>query len=215
MSGLVKEILRNPTVKDIARGHLKSISEDGSRTLVKDFMWQDVEVSLGVLATLPSVINSCVGAVAQLVTEFNAKFPPLLLKEYVVSVLKDVNQSQLKDCGNAVATMARNTLAVSPEVKTFVIEKGPKLIASGINIGTTSVNEICLSDPTLISVFMKQVIDNLDKPALREATLNLADAFLDQKLGLVSWTLTLIKRRIIKFFRRFRPQRLKKAGSQP
>jgi hypothetical protein len=213
MSGLAKEIVRNPTVKDIAREHLKSISVDGSRTLIKDVMWQDVEVSLCVLATLPSIVNSCAAAVAQLVTELNAKFPPLLLKDFVGSILKDVNQAQLKDCGNAVVAMARNTLAVSPEVKTLIIEKGPEIIAKGVNIGTASVNNLYRQDPELVSTFLTHVIDNLDKIALSNATLNLADAFLDQKLGLVSWMFKLIKRRIIKFFRRFRPQRLKKAGA--
>jgi hypothetical protein len=213
MSGLVREVLRAPTVKDIAREHLKGISPDSARTLVKDVMWQDVEVSLSVLATLPSIINSCVGAMAQLATEMNAKFSPLLLKDFVGSLLSDVNGAQLKDCGNAVVTLARTMLSVSPEIKTLIVEKGPKIVATGINVGTVAINDLCAQDPALMSTFVRQVINNLDKPALKEATLNVVDAFLDQRLGLISWTFALIKRRTIKFFKRFRPRRSEKVGS--
>lgn len=205
MSGLMREIMRNPTVKDILRGHLKGISTDGGRTLVRDLVWQDFEVFLGVLGSVPAVINACAGGLAQLMSEFNTKFTPRLLKEFMGSILKDIDVSELKDLGNAAAGLAGSILAASPELKDIIAEKGPALIARGINAGTAGINELCSRDPALIGDFLARVIDNLDKPALSDAALNLADAVLDQKLGLVSWTGRLVARRIAKRLRRFRP----------
>lgn len=202
MSGLIKEILSKPTLKDILRGHLRNISQAGGREMVKDLIWQDFEVLFSVLGALPAMVNACVGSVAQMVSEVHAKFSPRLLKGYLGSILADIDRAEIKACAGEVSSLARDVLAESPELKPLILEQGPVAVARLINTATTGINTLCRQDPALISTFLSRVIDNLDKPALNDAALNLVDAVLDQKLGLISLTGGLIKRRGAKLFKR-------------
>jgi hypothetical protein len=198
MSGLIRELIRKPLIKGMLRRHLKDITPERARSLIKTILWQDIEVILGIVGSLPSFINAAAAAVGTLADEVNEKLSPELIKGFAESLLKDVDQSILKDSVHAVAALSSNILKASPELKTFMIEKGPGIIAAGINACTTRLNELYKQDPKLISSFITSVIDNLDKHELRDATLNLAEAFLDQRLCLISWSCKLIKRRVEK-----------------
>jgi len=203
MSGLIKEILSKPTLKDILRGHLRNISPAGGREIVKDLIWQDFEVLFSVMGALPAMVNACVGGLAQMAGEIHAKFSPRLLKGYIGSILSDIDRAELKACAGEVTSLARDVLAESPEVKPFILEQGPIAVAKLINTATAGINTLCRQDPALISTFLSRVIDNLDKPALNDAALNLVDAVLDQKLGIVSLAGGIIKRRGARLFKRF------------
>lgn len=61
MNGLVREIIRKPTFKDILRGHLNNMSAEGGRRLVRDLIWQDFEAVFGLMGSLPAFINACAG----------------------------------------------------------------------------------------------------------------------------------------------------------
>jgi hypothetical protein len=198
MSGLIRELIRKPLLKGMLRRHLKDITPEGARSLIRTILWQDIEVILGIVGSLPAFINAAAAAAGTLADEVSEKLSPELIKGFAESLLKDVDPAILKDSARAVATLSRNILKASPELKDFVIEKGPGIIAFGINAGTAKVNALCKLDPKLISSFITSVIDNLDKDALSDATLNLAEAFLDQRLGLVSWSCKLFKRRVEK-----------------
>jgi hypothetical protein len=204
MSGLVGELMRKPTFKDILRGHLQDVSPEGGRRLVRDLIWQDIEAVFGVMGTLPAFINACAGGVAQLASDLNTRISPRLLKGFAGSILKDVDRSELRECGDALSRLAGDLLTASPELRAFIIEKGPVYIARGINAGTGSMNRLCRQDPELLSAVLADVIRNIDKPALSDAALDLADAVLDQKLGLLAWIGRLIARRARRLLRRFR-----------
>jgi len=198
MSGLMREILRTPLVKDRLREHLKNITVDGARSLVKTVLWQDLEVIFGVLGSLPAFINACSAAIGELAREVSEKLQPELVKGFVGSIMEDIDKDGLKDSIHAVATLFHNLLNASPELKMAAIEKGPRAIALVINACTTWVNALCREDPALMSAFVTDIIADIDKPALSEATLNLADAVLDQQLGLLAWSGRLLKRRLMK-----------------
>jgi hypothetical protein len=201
MSGLIKELIKKPLVKGMLRSHLKEITPEGARSLVKTILWQDIEVIFGLLGSLPACINSLAATLGTLAEEVNAKVTPELAKGLIASIIKDVDPTGLKESARAASTLINNIIQASPELKAFFIEKGPGVIARGINAAANKVNDICKQDPALIKGFAAAVIENLDKHALNEATLNLAEAFLNQKLGLVTWSCMLFKRRVAKRFK--------------
>ena len=203
MSGLIQEILRKPTVKDIVRGHLRAVSPGSGRELARVIIWQDFEVLFSILGSIPAVVNNAVGGLAQLVKEIHDKFSPQMLKGYLGSILSEMDQGELKDCVNKVMALVHDVLEDSPELKAFILEQGPSYIAKGINTGTRCINNVCLKDPVLICTFMKHTIENLDKQALHDALLNLVDAVLDQKLGIFTLVGSLLKRRTAKLLKRF------------
>jgi hypothetical protein len=202
MSGLIRELIKKPLAKGILRGHLKDITPEGARTMVRGVLWQDIEVLFGIVGTLPSFINAAIAAIGTLAEEVNGKLSPELIKGFAGSIIKDIDKEGLIDTASAVAALSRNLLKASPELKSLAIEKGPAAIALGINACTASLNAVCRHDPKTLSVFVTSVIDCLDKSALREASLNMAEAFLDQRLGLVSWSCRLFMRRLDKRLKR-------------
>jgi hypothetical protein len=198
MSGLIKELIKKPLIKGMLRSHLKEITPETARSLVRTILWQDIEVVFGILGSLPSCVNSLAAALGTLAGEINEKVKPELAKGFIASLIKDIDQAGLKDSAQAAATLINNIIQASPELKAFFIEKGPGVLAKGINAATSKVNDICKQDPALIKGFAAAVIEDLDKHTLNEATLNLAEAFLNQKLGLVTWSCMLFKRRVAK-----------------
>ena len=74
--GVMKEVLSTPFVKDIIRNNLNSIKPDKSHPLVMALIWQDPEIILSILGTIPPVVNSCVGALAETGKQFNEKLSP-------------------------------------------------------------------------------------------------------------------------------------------
>lgn len=202
MSGIIKELIKRPLVKGMIRRRLKEITPEGARSLVKTILWQDIEVVFGVLGALPSCINAVAAAIGTLAHELNAKVSPEMAKGFALSLMKDIDTAIIKDSVQAASTLLGSMIDASPELKTFIINKGPGMIATGINSGTARINTLFKDDPALVSGFANSIIGNLDKQALNEATLNMAEAFLDRQPGLAGWTLKLIKRRASKRFRR-------------
>jgi hypothetical protein len=202
MNGLVKELIRKPLVKGMLRRHLKDITPEGASSLVRTILWQDIEVIFGIMGSLPSYANAVAAALGTLAEELNAKVTPELTKGFIASIIKDIDPAGLKNSARAVATLISNLIEASPELKPFIIEKGPGIIAKGINAGTANVNNLCKQDPALISAFISAVIEDLDKHALNEASLNLAEAFLNQRRGLLAWSCSLFKRRLAKRLKR-------------
>ncbi len=198
MSGLIMELIKKPLVKGMLRTHLKEITPETARSLVRSILWQDIEVVFGILGSLPSCINSLAAALGTLAGEINEKVRPELAKGFISSIIKDIDPAGLKDSARAVSILISNMIQASPELKASFIEKGPGVIAGGINAATTKVNDICRQDPALIRDFTAAVIEDLDRHALNEATLNLAEVFLDRQPGLVAWSCTLFKRRVAK-----------------
>jgi hypothetical protein len=196
MSGLIRELIRKPLVKGMLRGHLKDITPEGARSLVKTILWQDIEVIFGILGSLPAFINAVAAALVTLAEEVNEKVSPEITKGFVASIIKDVDQAGLKDSARAVATLISNLIEASPQLKALIIEKGPGTIAQVINSVTVKINELCSQDPAFISTFIARVIEDIDKHSLNEASLNLAEAFLNQQMGLIAWTFKLLKRRV-------------------
>jgi len=138
MSGLIKELLRKPTVKDILRGHLKTMSAKGGRELARDLLWQDLEVLFGVLGSLPSVINAGVGAVSQLVKEINEKFTSRLFVDFAGSILSDVDLSELKECGKGINELAGNALGAQPATLPGIIGRLLTLVCAKVNAAHAS-----------------------------------------------------------------------------
>ncbi|MCX5849837.1 MAG: hypothetical protein NTW65_10350 [Deltaproteobacteria bacterium] len=198
--GVLKEVLGTPFVKDIIRSSLKSRKPDKSHPLINALIWQDPEIILSVLGSIPPVVNSCVGALAEVGNQVNEKLSPELIKEYFASILKDIDTDEFKALAEAYTTLIKNLWEVSPELRDVLAEAvtddAPPLIGKGINLAAHFVNEVNKNDPRLVSKFVSDVIENIDGAEFRDATHTIVNAFLDQKFHLISWTWQLLKKRM-------------------
>jgi hypothetical protein len=198
--GVMKEVLSTPFVKDIIRGSLQSRKPDKSHPLVMALIWQDPEIILSILGSIPPVVNSCTGALAEVGKQVNEKLSPELIRDYFASILKDIDMEELKALAEAYTIMMKNLWEVSPELRDAVAkavtDDAPPLIGKGISSACRFVNEASKEDPRVVSKLVSDVVANIDGDEFRDATHTIVNAFLDQKLHLISWTWQLIRKRM-------------------
>ncbi len=94
-SSLLKELLKKSGFKDDVRDMLKSIDPQDGRELVKAFLWQDIEFSLGLMGGLPAIANTVIRAVDELLMQVDEKFSIELLQDFTDSLLKDIDTDSL------------------------------------------------------------------------------------------------------------------------
>ena len=198
--GVMKEVLSTPFVKDLIRSNLQNIKPDKTHPVVNALIWQDPEVILSVLGSIPPVVNSCTGALAEAGKQLNEKFSSILLRDYLGSILKDIDTEELKALAEAYAALGKNLWDVSPEFREIVgkaiTEEAPPLIGKGISSACRLVNEVSKEDPQVVSRFVSDVAKNIDGDEFKDATHTIVNAFLDQKLHLISWTWQLLRKRM-------------------
>jgi hypothetical protein len=198
--GVLKEVLSTPFVKDIIRSSLQSRKPDKSHPLVIALIWQDPEVILSILGSIPPIVNSCVGALAETGNQLNEKFSPELLRDFLGSIINDIDTDEFKVLAEAYTTMIKNLWEVSPELREAVgktiTQEAPPLIGKGINSAARFVNEASKKDPQVVSKFVSDVVANIDGDEFRDATHTIVNAVLDQKLHFVSWTWQLLRKRM-------------------
>lgn len=198
--GVMKEVLSTPFVKDLIRSNLQNIKPDKTHPVVNALIWQDPEVILSVLGSIPAVVNSCIGALAEAGKQINEKFSPVLLRDYVGSILKDIDTEEVKALVDAYVALGKNLWEASPEfremVRKAVTQDAPPLIGQGISSACRFVNDVSREDPQVVSRFISDVAANINGNEFKDATHTIVNAFLDQKLHLISWTWQLIRKRL-------------------
>lgn len=198
--GVMKEVLSTPFVKDLIRSNLQNIKPDKTHPVVNALIWQDPEVFLSILGSIPPVVNSCTGALAEAGKQINEKFSPVLLRDYIGSILKNIDTEELKALAEAYVALGKNLWDASPEFREAlskaITEEAPQLIGKGISSACRFVNEVSKEDPQVVSKFVSDVVKNIDGDEFKDATHTIVNAFLDQKLHLISWTWQLLRKRM-------------------
>lgn len=198
--GVMKEVLSTPFVKDIIRNNLQNIKPDKTHPVVNALIWQDPEIILSVLGSIPPVVNSCVGALAEVGNQVNEKLSSELIRDYFASILNDIDTEEFKALADAYTTLIKNIWEVSPELREAVgraiTREAPPLIGQGISSACRALNDISKEDPRVVSKFVSDVVVHIDGAEFRDATHTIVNAVLDQKLHLISWTWQLIRKRM-------------------
>ncbi len=94
---VLKELLKKPGFKENVRTVLQNIDPESSRRLVRTMMWQDPEFFLGVLGAVPSIANSLVQCVDELLIQLNEKFSPQLLHDFMKSIVLSLDKETLEN----------------------------------------------------------------------------------------------------------------------
>jgi len=124
---LLKELISKPALKDDLRAVLKSMDgPDAGRELVKTFLWQDIEFSLGLMGGLPLIANALIRIFDELLAQLGDKFSPELLRGFIASLLEDIDTATL---GQAIKRLHPLLDTLSPlfsELKQAVEKEGAK-----------------------------------------------------------------------------------------
>lgn len=93
---VLKELLKKPGFKEGVRTVLQNIDPESGRRLVRTMMWQDMEFFLGVLGAVPSIANSLIQCVDELLIQLNEKFSPQLLHDFMKSIVLSLDKETLE-----------------------------------------------------------------------------------------------------------------------
>jgi hypothetical protein len=201
-SGIIKVLIRSPLFKDILRTNLNEMNSNSGSSLVKTLMGEDPEVFFGLISSMPTFINILIKASTELAIQLKDKFPPEMLKSFIMSLAEDIDKDAARQCGKAWMELLSSLWGASPELRQaatgFILSSGPKIKAGAINSLARFVNSVTHNNPQTFSTFIASVLRNIDSPEVSKATLALTGAFLDQKWHLTSWAWQLIKGRVQK-----------------
>ena len=192
-SSVVKEILATPFVKDLIRANMKSAAIEIDPSLVRTLLWDDPEVSLAVLSTLPHIVNHCTGALSEAGREIDEKLSPELLKGYLTAMGNDLNTDNITACAEVWGKIISNLWEVSPEFREtfadYLSQNLPRVLGTGITTAARFINNIDRQDPRAVSRFVSRTLDNTDGKEVEGAARILFNAVLDHKSRFLSWKL--------------------------
>lgn len=126
-STFLKELINKPALKDDLRAVLKSM--DGPQTgreLVRTFLWQDIEFSLGLMGGLPIIANALIRALDELLAQMGDKFSPELLHGFIASLLDDIDTATLGQAIKRLRPMLDNLSPLFSELVQAVEKEGGK-----------------------------------------------------------------------------------------
>ena len=190
-SSVIKEILITPFVKDIIRASLKSAACKNDPSLVRTLLWEDPEVSLAVLSTLPHLVNRCTDALSEAGREIGEKFSPELLKTYLTAMGNDIHTDNITACAEVWGNIITNLWDASPAfrktVADYLSQNLPRVLGTGITTAARFINEIDRQDPGAVSLFVANTLDNMDRKEVEGATRIIFNALLDNKSRFLSW----------------------------
>jgi hypothetical protein len=165
-------------------------------------MGHDPEVFLSLVSSLPMLVNALISASAELAIQLKDKFPPETLISYLEALFDDIDKTDLEKCRTAWSELFASLWGISPDfrdrARKAILASGPEAVAGWINFIARTINNTTRQDLHALSTFLSGVLNDLDSREIGKATQGLAEAFLDQKWHIASWTWQLVKRRMRK-----------------
>ncbi len=203
-SGIIKALMRSPLFKDILRTNLNEMDPKSGNSAIKTLMGEDPEVFFGLISSLPMFVNNLLRASTELAIQLKDKYPPDMLRLFLMSLADDIDKDAARQCGKAWMELLSSLWGASPELRQaaagLILSSGPKIKAGAINGLARFVNAVTHNNPATFSAFIASVLRNIDGPEVGKAALTLTGAFLDQKWHLTSWVWQLVKDRVRKRF---------------
>lgn len=93
---LLRELIKSPKFKASLKVLTGNIDPANASGMVKTFVWEDVETSLGTVSALPPVVNYLVQAVHELAAQLNA-FPTPILVAFLSQVVESIDFKAMED----------------------------------------------------------------------------------------------------------------------
>lgn len=93
---VLREIIRTPAFLELIKVNSSDLDPEAARELVRTLMWEDVELSLSLVGTLPEVVNYLAAALLELGGQMNG-FPGGLLRQFVEQAAAEIDLETLKE----------------------------------------------------------------------------------------------------------------------
>jgi hypothetical protein len=89
---ILSQLLQKPVLKNSIKSFLTSIDPNSGSRLVSTFIWQDPEVMLSILASIPAIANIIIKILDEVLVQVMEKFPSDMLDGYAKSLVDDIDR---------------------------------------------------------------------------------------------------------------------------
>jgi hypothetical protein len=78
-------------------------------------MWQDMEFFLGLLGAVPSIVNSLIQGLDELLIQLNEKFSSQLLHDFIKSIVLSIDKKSLENIAHNGKVLATELWTIAEE----------------------------------------------------------------------------------------------------
>jgi hypothetical protein len=102
---IVKVLLKRPAFKENIRSLLNSVDPDNARELARTILWEDPEIILSLMGAVPSLANSMIRFLDEIILQVREKFPPELLHEFLGEIMREFDGEAIRSVRDNISTM--------------------------------------------------------------------------------------------------------------
>jgi hypothetical protein len=129
---ILRELLRSPKFKTELKMLFSSIDPSSGRELIRTLFWEDVETFMGLVSSLPAILNLLVQMLREMAVQLDT-FPPEMLNSFIYQVLGTID-------GRAMGEMAGKLGGILGKVMATEAAKATTAnIAADVKAGLGSV----------------------------------------------------------------------------
>lgn len=104
---VLREVIRTPAFLEIIRLNSRDLDPESAREFVRTLLWEDVELSLSIVGSIPEVVNYLAAAVLELGRQMNT-FPGGLLDQFVAQSASGIDVEVLKQYPEVFGPLLEN-----------------------------------------------------------------------------------------------------------
>ena len=93
---IMRVLLKSPAFKSNVRSVLNSIDPDNARELARTIIWEDPELTLSLIGAVPSLANSIIRFLDEVILQVREKFSPELIHDFLGAIMRDVDRETIK-----------------------------------------------------------------------------------------------------------------------
>ncbi len=104
---ILKVLLQKPAFKENVRSVLNAVDPDSAREFARTLVWEDPEIVLSLMGAVPSLANSVIRFLDEIVLQVRKKFPPELLHEFLEAVIGEFDKEAIQSVRDNISTMVQ------------------------------------------------------------------------------------------------------------
>jgi hypothetical protein len=86
---------------------LNGVDPDNARELARTIIWEDPEIILSLMGAVPSLANSMIRFLDEIILQVREKFPPELLHEFLSEIMKEFDGEAIRSVKDNISTMVQ------------------------------------------------------------------------------------------------------------
>jgi hypothetical protein len=102
---IVKVLLKRPAFKENVRSLLNGVDPDNARELARTVLWEDPEIILSLMGALPSIANSTIRFLDEIILQVRDKYSPELLHGFLEEIMREFDGEAMRSIKDNISTM--------------------------------------------------------------------------------------------------------------